>query len=260
MRPFRRCCVPLGKRSSFKRVEHGACRHDRVASLGGRVWLRPFCIGARPSRDPHDVLGVQFGASAKEVRKAYLRQVQSTHPDKNPAPDARQRFQEIQEAYAALSDGSNHASRSTFNGASSADFRQPSHRGSEAWRDPMGSGMHYEEFYKFHAERARRANETNGWAPPNTASQGSTTRDILFSQRGWVYGGLVHRSLDRFSRALMRLWPAWLFLLALLLSRRGQFGADPAASIYYDNFGRAWYLDIRGQERRAPRYDRLQTS
>ena len=48
------------------------------------------------------ILGVNPEASFQEVKKAFRRQAFELHPDRNNAPDAHQRFVEIQEAYSIL--------------------------------------------------------------------------------------------------------------------------------------------------------------
>ncbi len=55
-------------------------------------------------RDYYSILGVQRGASAEEIRKAYRALARQYHPDVNTTPDAQRRFTEIQEAYDVLSD------------------------------------------------------------------------------------------------------------------------------------------------------------
>jgi DnaJ domain len=54
-----------------------------------------------PSPDPYayQVLGVQPGASEKEIRQAYLRLAWDYHPDRNPDPDAEEYFKKITWAY-----------------------------------------------------------------------------------------------------------------------------------------------------------------
>ena len=55
-------------------------------------------------RDYYEVLGLSRGASADEIRSAYRRLARQYHPDVNQAPEAAERFKEINEAYQVLSD------------------------------------------------------------------------------------------------------------------------------------------------------------
>ena len=48
--------------------------------------------------DPYAALGVQKGASKKEVQKAFRELAFKHHPDKDPSLEAAQRFQRISRA------------------------------------------------------------------------------------------------------------------------------------------------------------------
>lgn len=55
-------------------------------------------------RDFYDILGVQRSANADELKRAYRKLAKEWHPDINKAPEAEERFKEINEAYDVLSD------------------------------------------------------------------------------------------------------------------------------------------------------------
>ena len=52
----------------------------------------------------YEVLGVPKGASKEEIKKAFVKLAREFHPDKSSAPDAKQKFSEINEAYTTLQD------------------------------------------------------------------------------------------------------------------------------------------------------------
>jgi molecular chaperone DnaJ len=56
------------------------------------------------ARDYYEVLGISKSATADEVRAAYRKLARKFHPDVNKAPEAQQKFTEMQHAYDVLSD------------------------------------------------------------------------------------------------------------------------------------------------------------
>lgn len=55
-------------------------------------------------KDYYAILGVDKDASAEDIRKAFQQKARKLHPDVNKAPDAEEKFKEVSEAYAVLSD------------------------------------------------------------------------------------------------------------------------------------------------------------
>jgi molecular chaperone DnaJ len=72
-------------------------------------------------RDYYEVLGVVRDASKDQIKDAYRKLALQYHPDRNKAPDAEERFKEISEAYAVLSDDQK---RHQYDALGRADFSQ----------------------------------------------------------------------------------------------------------------------------------------
>jgi len=65
-------------------------------------------------RDYYEVLGVPKNASNDDLKAAFRRLARQYHPDVNQEPDAEERFKELNEAYAVLSDSDRRAAYDRF--------------------------------------------------------------------------------------------------------------------------------------------------
>ncbi|MCL2550157.1 MAG: molecular chaperone DnaJ [Methanimicrococcus sp.] len=65
-------------------------------------------------KDYYEILSVTKEATDEEIKKSYRKLAMQYHPDKNDSPDAEEKFKEISEAYAVLSDPEKRASYDRF--------------------------------------------------------------------------------------------------------------------------------------------------
>ena len=113
-------------------------------------------------RDYYEVLGVDRGASADEIKKAYRKAALKYHPDKNPGDkEAEEKFKEAAEAYDVLS-----------NPDKKARYDQFGHEGMNGGAGGFGGG---------------------GF------SGGGFTMEDIFSQFGDIFGGHFGGGFSGFS-------------------------------------------------------------
>src|SRR4030042_418586 len=65
-------------------------------------------------RDYYEVLGVPRNASVEDIKSAFPKLARQYHPDVSQEPDAEERFKEINEAFAVLSDADKRAAYDRF--------------------------------------------------------------------------------------------------------------------------------------------------
>ena len=93
-------------------------------------------------RDFYQLLGVDREADEEEIKKAYRKLAQELHPDTNPGADAAERFKEVSEAYAVLSDAEKRQEYDQVRGLGAGAFRGfPGFGGGGGYRDDRDEAL-----------------------------------------------------------------------------------------------------------------------
>lgn len=92
-------------------------------------------------RDYYEVLGVPRDADPKTIKRIFRKLAQKYHPDRNKAPDAEEKFKEVAEAYAVLSDPEKRAHYDTGGFAGVAGYTA----------EDLFGGIDFDEIFGGHA-------------------------------------------------------------------------------------------------------------
>jgi molecular chaperone DnaJ len=108
-------------------------------------------LAAMAQRDYYEVLGVNRSANPDEIKSAFRQLARKLHPDVNKEPDAEERFKEINEAYAVLSDPEKRAAYDRYGHAGVNGMAGAQDFGSMDFSDI------FEEFFGFGGGNRRRS-------------------------------------------------------------------------------------------------------
>ena len=119
-------------------------------------------------KDYYAILGVERGASADEIKKAYRKLAQKHHPDVNKERGAEEKFKEIAEAYQALKDPEKRAAY-----------------------DQLGTGFQPGQDFRPPPDWERQFHFQEGAAPGGFAFENLDLSDLFESLRGGARGPRV---------------------------------------------------------------------
>ena len=106
-------------------------------------------------KDYYEILGVDRNASKEEIKKAYKKLARKYHPDVSSDPNAEEKFKEVSEAYAVLSDDEKRNLYNTYGhqGVDARYSREDIFRNvnfEDIFRDLFGnSDSIFKDFFKF---------------------------------------------------------------------------------------------------------------
>lgn len=143
-------------------------------------------------RDYYEVLGLQKNASESDIKSSYRKMALKYHPDKNKAPDAEEKFKEINEAYQILSDKQK---RSTYDQYGHAAF-DPSMGGSPHNSQAGGAGN---PFGGYQSGPFTWTYQTGGGGGANGNYDFGDPFDIFESFFGGGMGGSRRRATPNYS-------------------------------------------------------------
>jgi len=116
---------------------------------------------ATGQRDYYEVLGVPRTANQAEIKRAFRKLAMEYHPDRNPAPDAAEKFKEINRAYEVLGDEQKRAMYDRF-GHAGVEGGGAGAAGFDGFTHFEGFGDIFDAFFGGAARRGRRRGPQRG--------------------------------------------------------------------------------------------------
>lgn len=95
-------------------------------------------MATKSTTDYYEILGIPRDADTKAIKSAFRKLAMKYHPDRNKAPDAEEKFKQIAEAYAVLSDPRKRAEYDARGHAGVAGFSQEDLFGGIDFEDLFG--------------------------------------------------------------------------------------------------------------------------
>ena len=132
--------------------------------------------------DLYRILGVNRDADATTIKKAYKKLVRQYHPDRNKAPNAVEKFQEIKHAYEILSSPED---RKMYDLYGDMMFRDGFHSESSdsSWNE-SGAGSFDSFFRGFTGESSAKYQEQQyTWEPRKKQAQSYSSQEFGFGNR-----------------------------------------------------------------------------
>ncbi|XP_046847900.1 dnaJ homolog subfamily B member 4-like isoform X2 [Xenia sp. Carnegie-2017] len=143
----------------------------------------------------YDILNVRKDASPDEIKRAFRNLAKQYHPDKNPAPDAKEKFAQLKEAHDVLSNptkrheydeakrrGYNYSSDDNTSMPNTEHFRDFFEHLFPGFDDFTRSGTH-ERF----SENMRKSN-SNSFRAREQSKEQNSSRNVEYDRTGFRFG------------------------------------------------------------------------